>query len=1085
MMTGGFNEVPPSPTTERPAAPNYGGNGGNRTRAELVDDRFKLDAKLDPAQDFIGASYLGATYLAYDTHTNQNVRLLLFNEAILHYGQAVLDQLRANIEQAKTVQISDLAQVVKAQIDPPGNDGKRYIAFSYIKGETLRQRLARGPRLTQQEVGDLILKLASAVQNADDQPGICPVLLPETITLGEVVASQATLYDLGVSTLTFDHLRFVELLTPEQQSYLSSTERAGKRPTPADRVFTLAVLAYELLLSKPGGSLSVLPVVHSMENIQRVLQSANSTVANVLRQALAPNSSYATPRDFARALEGAFALPTTRGQQPAAGTAPLAVAVVASTPVVYCVNHTTGEEQTVLFTGEFLAIGHDPDANQLILQPARGIAARHACFWRTAAGLITLADIDDPVLGRNRQPTLLNNVRLSPYIAAVVDEQSSVQIGNYQISFQTSTATIKMASAGKIATLEVGQTHVKAKAGETLMLPLLLRYHSGKVEELGTWVEGYPNTWQVIDPGKRRFQEQGEKQLTLQITLPALAQSVAKTHELILRVVSHNLRAQVAAYILNVTLLPEHTFVCWLEPETIRLYSDANLFISNQGNLSQTFLIRYADKEGALRFEPAETRLLVRAGATGLFTFRSLPRFWHLWGRERQHAITVTVVPDLGGLPQTKAGQIISHALIPGWVLPLVGILLALVLLLLITVFKPGFTARSVEAADQSQANVIITPMAGVPFTLRWSGINDCFYSVYVDDVAKAWLVPTWQRESDDITHPITPSLAAGSNVEVQMRNCLFISGQPWRIQVGTAPTPTPPALPMPTIKTFIASYAQVLVGQTGDLCFGWQVSGDVTTLKIEPQVGVLNPTDEQKCVPSTTLFTQPGYFTFTLTAANAGGAAPPRLWPVEALAPECDVKYSELYLREGPDVTFDPPRVILGQMRSVTVVTRPFYPIDQPGRGWIQVLPDPGDPRPGWVDLASLDCNRISPLINGLPVPVIPAYPTPTPTFTATPTPTPTPSATPLPGPLITVNVEPKAINAGGCVLVSWEIQNVLEIYLNGVGQVGSGEIEDCPTETKTYDWHIKVKENEFVDKSLKVIVNPGTGGAPTPPVQ
>ena len=80
---------------------------------------------------------------------------------------------------------------------------------------------------------------------------------------------------------------------------------------------------------------------------------------------------------------------------------------------------------------------------------------------------------------------------------------------------------------------------------------------------------------------------------------------------------------------------------------------------------------------------------------------------------------------------------------------------------------------------------------------------------------------------------------------------------------------------------------------------------------------------------------------------------------------------------------------------------------------------------------------------------------------------------------------MEPKIINQGGCVTVSWDIQHVKEVYLNGAGQMGVGEFEDCPTEDKKYNWHIKLMDETFKDIELQVKVNPsGTPGNPTPPI-
>jgi hypothetical protein len=42
--------------------------------------------------------------------------------------------------------------------------------------------------------------------------------------------------------------------------------------------------------------------------------------------------------------------------------------------------------------------------------------------------------------------------------------------------------------------------------------------------------------------------------------------------------------------------------------------------------------------------------------------------------------------------------------------------------------------------------------------------------------------------------------------------------------------------------------------------------------------------------------------------------------------------------------------------------------------------------------------------------------------------------------------------IGAGSCTRLHWDVENAREVYLNGVGVVGHGEREVCPTGTTTY---------------------------------
>ena len=57
------------------------------------------------------------------------------------------------------------------------------------------------------------------------------------------------------------------------------------------------------------------------------------------------------------------------------------------------------------------------------------------------------------------------------------------------------------------------------------------------------------------------------------------------------------------------------------------------------------------------------------------------------------------------------------------------------------------------------------------------------------------------------------------------------------------------------------------------------------------------------------------------------------------------------------------------------------------------------------------------------------------------------------LKAPSITFSADDAAIPKGDCTRLRWEVENVREVYLDGAGVVGQGNLDVCPTATTSYE--------------------------------
>jgi len=63
-------------------------------------------------------------------------------------------------------------------------------------------------------------------------------------------------------------------------------------------------------------------------------------------------------------------------------------------------------------------------------------------------------------------------------------------------------------------------------------------------------------------------------------------------------------------------------------------------------------------------------------------------------------------------------------------------------------------------------------------------------------------------------------------------------------------------------------------------------------------------------------------------------------------------------------------------------------------------------------------------------------------------------------------------SLKTGECVVLTWSVENVREVYLNGAPVTGEGNRRECPPATTTYTLHVVRKDGSSVDEQVTVTV-------------
>ena len=200
-------------------------------------------------------------------------------------------------------------------------DGAPFLVMEYLRGESLEQRLTRGP-LPVQEALFITRQVCSALQAAHRAGVVHRDLKPANIFLvptdsGGVVAEQVKLLDFGISKMldsqTLQTQESVLIGTPQ---YMAPEQALGKNSEVDARtdIFALGCIVYELLSGRPpfagdGGSIVqvVFRIVHELpEPLASLCPDLPSRVLGAVEKALAksPQDRYPDVGSFIAELTG-------------------------------------------------------------------------------------------------------------------------------------------------------------------------------------------------------------------------------------------------------------------------------------------------------------------------------------------------------------------------------------------------------------------------------------------------------------------------------------------------------------------------------------------------------------------------------------------------------------------------------------------------------------------------------------------------------------------------------------------------------------------------------------------------------------
>ena len=267
---------------------------------QAVADRYAIEREL-------GAGGMATVYLARDLKHDRMVALKVLRPAL----GAVLGASRF-LQEIRISAGLDHPHILTL-IDSGENGGFVWYVLPYVRGESLRQRLAREGQLPVEEAVRIATQIASALDYAHRHGVIHRDIKPENILLHE---GEAVVADFGIA-LAIQHAggeRLTESgLSPGTPQYMSPEQATGGRVLDArSDLYSLAAVVYEMLAGEPPHTGPTVQSVVAKLLTERPIRirTVRDTVPEDIDQAVAkalskvPADRFDGPAQFATALTG-------------------------------------------------------------------------------------------------------------------------------------------------------------------------------------------------------------------------------------------------------------------------------------------------------------------------------------------------------------------------------------------------------------------------------------------------------------------------------------------------------------------------------------------------------------------------------------------------------------------------------------------------------------------------------------------------------------------------------------------------------------------------------------------------------------
>ena len=198
-----------------------------------LNGRYRLDAQ-------IGSGGMSTVYRAFDSVLERRVAVKLMHREIA----ADTDQLERFRREARAVAQLSHPHIVGV-IDAGEEDGRPYIVFEYVEGETLKDRIRRMGRLPVDEAIAYAIEISRALEAAHARHIVHRDVKPQNVLIDEEGSAKVT--DFGIARSLDEEGLTADGRVLGTTDYVSPEQALGHDVNGQSDIYSLGVVLFEML----------------------------------------------------------------------------------------------------------------------------------------------------------------------------------------------------------------------------------------------------------------------------------------------------------------------------------------------------------------------------------------------------------------------------------------------------------------------------------------------------------------------------------------------------------------------------------------------------------------------------------------------------------------------------------------------------------------------------------------------------------------------------------------------------------------------------------------------------------------------
>ena len=829
-------------------------------------ENYRIDALL-------GEGGMGAVYRAYDLHLARSVAFKLMHRQFASQPEFQ----RRFLQEAQAAARLDHPSIVKI-FSFGMQQSFLYMVMAFVPGATLGTYLKKLRERQQviklNETLHLLAQVADALGYAHRQGVVHRDIKPDNIMLmpldepereGELPL-RAMVTDFGLAKLIEGGIQTQTGTFMGTLPYMSPEQCLGKELDGRSDLYSLGVLLYQLATGRLPFDIKS-PTDAVMKHIKetppppdQVRPGLPPVVTAVITQAIAkdPANRFASGNQFARAMRqaalGLTDADVTQLQAPAAPHKEISIltqllpAEPAAEPSRLGLDLTAmpGEDRLLIahkgeeprsrpLDKQRLTIGRSSE-NDIPLM-GEGVSRNHARLERQGSGW-QVVDMG------STNGTFLGHSKLLPDIPEPWEADMPLRIGDFYLRWQRisgqpavaaqptigrSYAATRAAPPPPVSGTQVysssGQLGMVVNPGSALVdaggraiVQIELLNQGATVDHFTVQVSGIPAEWVSLPQAAVQLMPGARSTIPMTLHPPLDSSATAGTHNFHIIAALATNQQETASFSGQLVIKPFERFAVDIHPSRFQNRGSCRALVRNEGNAPANFTINAREASDQVQFSSDHGQLVVAPGRKESYELGIAARQRPWLGTARQYPFEIQVTGGGGGR-QVKMGQLEVTPMLPGWLLPLLGVVLLFTCLSLgaaYTFFSnrsqaATVTAVAIAAAETAAAqgtvaaaDLAVTQTIAAQETAAWEATETVIVMTAAADeeaaaTATARVMATETAEAEGAALAATQT-AEAADAEAALHAAQTATAQAIIDLTANAPTATPTPTVTPSV---------------------------------------------------------------------------------------------------------------------------------------------------------------------------------------------------------------------------------------------------------------------------------------------